>query len=181
MNKVTKSIPRVVVVNGDVCSGSSTLARTLSSNTGYELIDVGQDFRKELLRAPSQNVHELSLALNALVSQRIRTNERTIIEGRLVGIQSLGLPGVLRLLCVAPQEVVTQRFMTREGLSSVVQSQLALKARYVQDEHVLMGAWGVSRDDIFDPTLYDRVLDTSLAQPEEIVTSLTKEGLISNP
>ena len=172
---MTESKPRLVVVNGDVCSGSSTIARTLSNQLGYELFDVGQEFRKEIREAPERDVHELSVALNGLVVELITTGKDTIIEGRLVGLQARGFSDILKLLCVAPDDTVIKRYMARENLDSVEEAQYALQERFARDEHMLSGIWGVDRSDIFSPILYDKLLDTSLGKPEELIVPLKDE------
>lgn len=154
------------------------MARALSDRLGYELFDVGQEFRKGMREAPGRDVRELSVALNGLVVQRIATGERAVIEGRLVGLQARGLPGIFRLLCTAPDDIVVQRYMVREHLSDAKESQRVLQERFARDEHMLAGAWGVDRSDIFNPGLYDKLLDTSVGRPEELILRLVDEGFI---
>jgi len=154
------------------------MARALSTRSGYELFDVGQEFRKGVREIPSRDVNELSLALNGLVVQRIATSERMIIEGRLVGLQALGFSDVFKLLCTAPEDVVADRYMARERLGSLVESRDALLERLRRDERILSDTWGVCRRDIFNPELYDKLLDTSLGQPDELILSLVNEGFI---
>lgn len=168
--------PRVIVVNGDVCSGSSTFARTLSNRLGYELFDVGQEFRQGLREAPERDAHELSVTLNGLVEQRIASGKNITIEGRLVGLQARGFTDVLKLLCVAPDEVVAERYMSREGLPCIGETRRVLQDRFERDERMLSDAWGVGRADVLNPTLYDKVIETSVSHPEELVLTLMKDS-----
>jgi cytidylate kinase len=175
---MTEYNPRIIVVNGDVCSGSSSIARALSSRLRYELFDVGQEFRKEMRKNCGRNMNELSVALNGLVTQLIATGRHTIIEGRLVGLQARGLSDVFKLLCIAPENIVAQRYMARECISSIEESQRALQERLAHDERLLSKTWAIRRADAFNPNLYDKILDTSMAPPEELVLELVRDGFI---
>ncbi len=168
--------PRIIVVNGDVCSGSSTLAGQIADELDYELIDVGQMFRQEMLRSSHEDANEISIALNGLIMQHIAADREKVIEGRLVGVQAKNFSGVLKLLCLATSEVRVERYMNREGLSSLEDASLAMRNRHEIDRRLLHETWDLSLDQIFNPILYDEIIDTSHQSPCEIIRSLEVRG-----
>ncbi len=165
-------IPRIVVVNGDVCSGSSTIAREISTSLSYDYVDVGQLFRLELKRDPSLNLGRLSLQLNEKVRDRIATGSKCVIEGRLVGQQAQGFEDIGKVLCTAQESVILRRYMEREGIPYAELAMQSLTARYTHDDEILSKTWGITRADALNPGLYDVAIDTSHSSPAEIVRDL---------
>lgn len=168
--------PRIIVVNGDVCSGSSTLAGRIAHKLNYELIDVGQKFRHEMSRFPGKEANEVSVALNGLITHHIASDREKVIEGRLVGIQAQSFSDILKLLCSATSDVRAERYMKREGLTSLEDARLYMRNRYEIDQRLLHETWDLSIGQIFNPNLYDEIIDTSHQSPSEIIRSLEVKG-----
>jgi len=163
---------RLIVVNGDVCTGSSTLARTISVRLGISVVDAGTIYRNEVEKNPDLPSAELSARINFMIEEMMRSGQGSVIEGRLVGIQAQAYEDVLRILTIADLEVLVRRYSLREGIPNLSDAFEALSSRWEQDDRILRDAWDISRREAFDRDLYDLVIDTSYTTPEEICEDL---------
>lgn len=168
--------PISIAINGDVCSGSSTLANALAERTHFRTIDIGQIIRHASKTIGYENQWE-HLVRNwsgplwdiAIDCMRI---PGYIIEGRLVGLQAQSVPSALKILCVADETLRIQRLADRLHIS-VDQAAIEYEKRLEKDDNVLFAGWGQTRHTLFDPKLYDIIIDTSHHTPEDLATAIT--------
>lgn len=159
-----------IAINGDVCAGSSTVATHLAEAFSFTVHDIGRLIRRASSSLGYDNDWE---ALVSTWSTQIWNKgvayintPGTITEGRLVGLQGKDKANTLKILCVANEDVALSRFIIRRNISSD-QAPILLKQRRERDDQVLQAGWGVTRSILFDPSLYDIVVDTSVNPVEK--------------
>ena len=115
-----------ITVSGFPGSGTTSLARHLSSVHGFELISAGEVFRQMALErnmtvAEFGALAENEPSIDAQIDERQKkiANERDniIIEGRLSGWM---VPGAdLKIWLMAPLEVRVERILTRDNIADL--------------------------------------------------------------
>lgn len=168
--------PTTIVVNGDICTGSSSLAVELAKAMGMKVFDVGQLIRRatRMLNYGDQwegLVSDWAKGIWNKTVKRINT-PGTIVEGRLVGIQAKDNPSVLKILCTADESVVLARYANRRQAQESSDTQQAVAERRDRDTAILKLGWDKSRLDLLDPKHYDIIVDTSRRSPQVIVEDI---------
>lgn len=168
--------PTTIAINGDVCSGSSTLANALADRTHFQAVDLGRIIRhasealgyenqwERLVRTWSEPLWDIATA-----SLRIPGH---IVEGRLVGLQAQSIPSAVKILCISDEETRIARFADRHHIAGD-QAAVEYEKRLKKDDDVLFAGWGQTRSDLFDPKLYDIIVDTTRHAPEELAIVIT--------
>lgn len=172
------SHPTSIVINGDICTGSSTLAATLAKAMHMKVFDVGQLIRRatRMLRYGDQwegLVDDWATGIWNKTVKKINT-PGYIIEGRLVGLQAKDNTSVLKILCVANEGVILERYINRRGLPRDDDVAKAVSERRERDARILALGWGRSRVDLLSPELYDIVVDTSQTDTQDIVEEISE-------
>lgn len=173
-----------IVINGDVCTGSSTLARELASMASMTYWDVGLFIRRSTRLfgcKPDEWESLVSVMGDEIWKKTVRhiQKPRHVVEGRLVGLQARDMPKVLKILCKADEEVVLERFVRRalDRNEKLPNPELSLAARREKDERTLQSGWGQSRETLLRPELFDFVIDTSETMPHLISSMII--GMVS--
>lgn len=170
--------PTSIVVNGDICTGSSSLASALAKTMGMKVFDVGQLIRRatRMLNYGDQwegLVGDWATEIWNKTVKRINT-PGYVVEGRLVGLQAKDNAMVLKILCVANEDVVFDRYVNRRGLPMDHDVAHAVNERRDRDTRILELEWGKSRVDLLKPELYDIVVDTSRTETQDIVEEISE-------
>ena len=115
---------RNVTVSGEIAVGTTTLAlRLAQGKLGWEYINIGEWFRQYCrehnlpLEETGKQSDEVHRQMDEAVLDRLRREENLVVEGWLAGFMAQNVPGVLKVLLVAPEAVRVKRFMNREGVS----------------------------------------------------------------
>ena len=179
---------RNVTVSGEAATGTTTSAKELAGQLGWEYTNVGQLFRDYCaehnlpLEEAGQRSDELTREVDLGLRRRLETETGLVAEGWLTGFMAQGILGTLKVLLVAPDEVRLKRLMAREGLSrEAAEQQMERRAGGNKDKwrRVYEGEWeewvGKGKIDFFDPDLYDVVIDTSKNGKEAVVGRVKKE------
>lgn len=167
---------KTVVLAGDICTGSSSLANALADSTQLKKFDVGQLIRRTARVYPEMN-GDWQKVVSTYSGKTGRIWEKTvqhilmgdIVEGRLVGLQAEGIEGVLKILCVADEETLIRRYAQREKIDSLPEAEKALNERRTQDDKTLSLGWGLSRKEVFRQELFHYVVNTALGSPAALV------------
>lgn len=170
--------PTSIVVNGDFCTGSSTLAAALAKTMGMKVFDIGQLIRRatRMLNYGDQwegLVGDCASDIWNKTVKRINT-PGYVVEGRLVGLQAKDNLTVLKILCVANEGVVFDRYVNRRGMPIDHNVAKAVNERRDRDTRILELGWGKSRVDLLKPELYDIVVDTSRTETQNIVEEISE-------
>ena len=170
--------PTSIVVNGDICTGSSSLTAALAKTMCMKAFDVGQLIRRatRMLSYGDQwegLVGDWAQSIWNKTVKRINT-PGYVVEGRLVGLQAKDNATVLKILCVANEGVVFDRYVNRRGLPVDHDVAKAVNERRERDTRILALGWGKSRVDLLKPGLYDIVVDTSQTETQDIVEEISE-------
>ena len=173
-----------IVVNGDVCTGSSTLAREIALKESLTYWDVGLLIRRStrMFGCKPDEWESLVAVMGGKIWEKTVQHiqkPRHVVEGRLVGLQAMNMPRVLKILCIADEEVVLERFVRKalERNEQLPNPELSLAVRREKDERTLQSGWRQSRETLFKPELFDFVVDTSETMPHLISSMIF--GMIS--
>lgn len=107
-----KSDIRNITISGRIASGTTTLAQNLSKETGWELLEGGELFRKfheEFLHdttelAVSQRPDEIDLDYEEMIKGILKEKDHRIIQSHLSGFDAQGIPGIFKILVVCEDE-----------------------------------------------------------------------------
>jgi len=181
-----------ITISGPICSGKSSLFKTLCQKLGWLSYSASQFFRdfcqKNNLPLFAANLRPVSLTrkVDQEMRKKLLAGENLILEGWLAGFiarlpspggeatggQAQGIPGVLKVLLICEDGERAKRFAKREKIS------LQKAFREIRKrEGNLFGKWGkvYGRRDFFEPKFYDLVIDTTRLKPKEPVDLVLKE------
>ena len=168
---------RNVTVSGEIAVGTTTLARALAKKLGWRHVNKGEWFRRY---AREHNLPLEEAAWDEAVDrqvdekwrQRLEGEDRLVIEGWLAGFMAQNIPGVLKVLLVAPLGVRVKRFMKRERVDEREVRALMKKRT---EENIKKWRRVYGRIDFWKRDLYDVVIDTKRFNQEETVLRVMKE------
>ena len=168
--------PPSFAVSGDVCTGSTELAKALAGRFGYTYFGVGQLVRILSKKLGYRGQHERFVHDFRQIIQDDPTIRLGlvgyVVEGRQVAIQAgrVKIP-VLKILTTASPEIILERYARREQIPKP-EARSSLEKRLTEDDLLLEHCWQLTRDDIFNPERYDIIVDTSRSAPDEIVEEI---------
>lgn len=120
-----------ITVSGRIASGTTTLAKGLSEELGWELLEGGELFQKihdEILKASEVDVNKrpdsFDLEYEEKVKNMLRTKKNQIIQSHLAGFDAEGIEGVFKILVICEnshgedmQDIRIDRLVNRRGIS----------------------------------------------------------------
>jgi predicted cytidylate kinase len=170
-------MPRSVVINGDLGSGKSTVARLLADRLQVRHVSVGDLYRamaaERGLTALQLNLHaELDESIDHLVdelqSDLAASGERIVMDSRLAWHF---FTTALKVHLITEPTVAAQRVLSRpadtvEAYPSLVEARRRLAERSDSERMRFLTRYGVDKTRLEN---YDLVCDTTRAAPAEIV------------
>ena len=169
---------RNVTVSGEIAAGTTTLAlRLAQGKLGGEDVSVGGGFRQYCrennlpLEETGKQSDEVHRQMDEAVLDRLRREENLVVEGWLAGFMAQNVPGVLKVLLVAPEAVRVKRFMNREGVS---EAEAKRQMRKRTEENLKKWRRMYEKADFFRLDLYDVVIDTSVNDQEQTLARCGK-------
>ncbi len=167
---------RNITVSGEIATGTTTLALRLAQDKlGWEYINVGKWFRQYCrehnlpLEETGRQSDEVHRQMDEAVLDRLRREEKLVVEGWLAGFMARDIPGVLKVLLVAPMAVRVKRFMKREGVSEP-----QAQEQMVQRTKENLAKWGqmYGTTEFFKKDWYDLVVDTGVNDEEQTLAQV---------
>lgn len=162
---------RNITISGRVASGATTLSHHLTESIGWQLINGGEMYRlyaKEQripLEKTTLSSDDYHLKLDAFIKDKLRTQSHLIIESWLSGFDAQGIADVFKIFVICPEDAVrVDRLVNREGMT-VEQAKHHLKTR--EEENLKKWEKLYRTRDIWNPKLYDLVIDTYTNGPTE--------------
>ena len=167
----------LVTISGLPGSGTSTVARLVASALGVERVDGGTVFR-EMAAERGLDVNEFSSVaesdpeIDLELDQRLVAHARAgnlVLESRLAGWIATNeeLPAI-RVWLDADEEERARRVAAREGIDAAV-ALAADRAREASERRRYRAYYGIDFD---DRSIYDLVIDSTGATPEDIAKSI---------
>ncbi|MEK7186207.1 MAG: cytidylate kinase family protein [Patescibacteria group bacterium] len=137
---------RNITISGRIGSGATTLAKKLSEELGWEMLDGGAIFRQlqkeqgfEINKSDSRPDH-FDLEYEEMVKKNLKEKSHQIIQSHLAGYDSQGIEGVFKILVLCMDEdgedkteIRVDRIMNRDKVS-VDEAKKEIKER--EDEHL---------------------------------------------
>lgn len=172
---------RNITISGRAASGATTLSRSIAKTLGWQLINGGEMYRlyaKEHnipLEQTTQSADDYHLQLDDFIKEKLKTESHLIIESWLSGFDAQHIPGVYKFFVVCPKnEIRIDRLVNREGMT-IEQAKYHLRTR--EEENLKKWEKLYHTRDIWNPTLYDTVIDTYANGPTETLNiALTAIG-----
>lgn len=163
---------RAITISGKICTGKSSLFKTLVKKLGWESYSSSQFFRDwcQKHNLPIFAVHlrqeSLTRKIDEGVREKLLKEKNIIIEGWLSGFMGQGISGVLKILLICADEERIRRFSQRENINISRASQ-EIKKR----EESLLKKWKkvYGRSDFFDPKFYNLIIETTNLKPKEVL------------
>lgn len=167
---------RNITVSGEIAAGTTTLAlRLAQGKLGWEYINVGEWFRQYCrennlpLEETGRQSDEVHRQMDEVVLDRLRREEKLVVEGWLAGFMAQDIPGALKVLLVAPMAVRVQRFVMRE---KVIQAEAKRLMRQRTEENLKKWRRMYGQADFWRPDAYDLVIDTGVNDKEQTLAEV---------
>lgn len=172
----------IIAVGGPPGSGKTTAAERFAKAHGYHLVSAGLKFRAgakargmnlEAFGKAAEKDHEIDRALDREVLEEVLRFDAggrdVIVDGRIQAqlLTARRIP-CLKVLLEAPLSVRVQRIAAREGKPpSVIEREIL--EREASERSRYKAIYGI---DLEDGSVFDLVIDSSTADPDEIVESI---------
>ena len=142
---------QLITMSGLPCSGTTTLARLLSKELNWQIIEAGARYRQEAKTLGQYEENTWLLDANRLraIDQEmldyVRTHQRVVWESRLSGWFAQGFPSSIRIWCSAHLEIRAARYAERENMDLSSATKRILE-REDGEKHLFAHLYGVSCD-----------------------------------
>ncbi len=161
-----------IALSGAICTGKSSLARSLALTLSWKHYSTGQSFREyaashnlSLEKGEEQN-KILTLKIDNDMVNLVKKTNRIIVEGWLTGMLTRNFSDVYRVLLIADEATRIARFAKREHVSRATAERKILE----RESNVRAKVKNIyHRTDFFDPVHFNLVIDTSsMSQAEAL-------------
>lgn len=167
-----------ITISGRICTGKSSLFRALEANLKWPTFSTGAYFREYarthnlVLNDAQEQTKRLTTKVDSMVREKLRGEGNLLVDAWLGGMLAENIPGVLKILLVADDKVRWERFAKRENtdLETAKAEMTSRDNSWFEKVSVIH-----NRDDFFDRSKYDLVIDTSHLPLEKIVQTVTQK------
>ena len=190
MNSVNSGIKNITI-SGRIASGTTTLAQNLSKETGWELLEGGELFRKfheEILNDAtelevSNRPDEIDLDYEEMIKKILKEKEHRIIQSHLSGFDAQGIPGIFKILVICEDEegsdhrdIRIDRLVNRKKIS-VENAKKEITER--EDKNLIKWRRLYANNDqnwvYWNPDYYDLVINTYSNNAEDSLKLVLKK------
>jgi CMP/dCMP kinase len=171
-----KSDIKNITISGRIASGTTTLAQNLSNETGWELFEGGELFRKfheEFLHDTtelevSKRPDEIDLDYEEMIKKILNEKEHRIVQSHLAGFDAQGISGIFKILVICEDEegldhrdIRIDRLVNRKKIS-VEEAKKEISER--EDNNLVKWRRMYADNDqnwvYWDPKYYDLIINT---------------------
>lgn len=160
---------RNIVVSGDIGTGSTTLAKALAKELGFEYVSVGELFRKLVKENNLPLVTEVSAdwdyQMEKELKERLQREEGLVVEGHYQGWNARDIRDCLKILLKCSNEVALNRAQGRSSSHSETSEQI--EERKEKHRQVFRKRYG--NDDFSNEKFFDLVIDNTNRSVEDTV------------
>lgn len=162
---------RNITVSGRVASGATTLSKALAQKLGWKLINGGELYRDYArkngipLEKTDLSEDKYHLELDQFIKDKLKNETQLIIESWLSGFDAQGIGGVYKIFVVCSEDSVrVDRLVNREKMT-IEEAKNHLKTREEENLRKWEKLYGTR--DIWNPKLYDLIIDTYTNGPQQ--------------
>lgn len=161
-----------ITISGKICTGKSTLLRSLQKELNWPVFMTGQLFR-EYVKKNSLNLEhveeqseDLTKKIDYKVRDMLKLPGNLIVDGWMSGIMANHFPNILKVLLTCDDNIRYQRFAGREKIS-LKEAKIRVDERLNNWLDKLRKIY--KRDDFMDPKNYDLTIDTSVISSHAVL------------
>ncbi len=165
-------IIRNIIVVGDIGTGSTTLAKSISQKIGWKYLSSGDFFRKwhqdhgvpliDTLKIPPELDRQVDFGLQ----KKLQTESFLVVDSRLGGWLARDIKDSFKILCIADESERASRVARRESISEK-DAYLSMKTRAENLALKFLNLYNVV--DALDPKFFDLVVDTTHKSSAEVL------------
>ncbi len=161
-----------ITISGKICTGKSTLLRSLQKKLNWPVFMTGQLFRDYVkenglnLEHVEEQSEDLTKKIDYKVRNMLKLPGNLIVDGWMSGIMANHFPNILKILLICDDNIRYQRFAGREKISL---SEAKIRVDERQNNWLNKLKKIYKRDDFMDPKNYDLIIDTSNISSLEII------------
>lgn len=168
-----------ITISGRVASGATTLSRQLARELNWRLWNGGEIYRQYAqkngipLENTSQSQDEYHLELDKYIKEQLKNEKQLIVESWLSGFDAQGITGVFKILVTCSDDSLRiDRLVNREKIT-IEDAKRHLRTREAEN----LDKWEklYKTRDIWNPKLYDLIIDTYHHGPTETLNIALKE------
>lgn len=167
-----------LIISGKRCAGKSTLFWNIQKYLNWPVFSLSH-FLRDFIRTKGlspEEVEQLSEQVSREVDERIQSllvsPYPVIIENRMLGFVLPDSPTIFSVLLYANDTVRVKRSAQREGISEEKAHNRLFKREEKLNQR-MQNIYG--RDDFYEDTYYNFVIDTSDKTPEQVLDTLTEQ------
>lgn len=168
-----------IAISGEIGTGTTTLAKSLSEQLGWQYINTGDFFRDwhREHRVPLDETKQIPPELDRQIDMGFRKKMveevEIVFEARLAGWLGFDAKAnhTLRVLLKCDEEVALRRALARDGgkENEIMQK---LKKRSKDLKGKFRQLYGI--EDYLDPKYFNLIVDTTNLNPQEVLQTVLK-------
>lgn len=152
---------RNIVISGEIGSGSTTLAKNLARELGFEYVSVGEIFRKIVKENNLPLITTLppdwDFRTEKQLKERLEKEVGLVVEGHYQGWNTRNIPNTLRILVKCDPKIASRRVDKRT--EDITETAEEIEKRKLKHQKVFRERYG--NDDFLSPKFYHLVIDTT--------------------
>lgn len=160
-----------ITISGHVASGATTLSKSLAQILNWSLFNGGEIYRKYArekgipLERTDLSSDDYHLKLDDYIKDKLKKEKKLIIESWLSGFDAQGIKGVFKIFVECSDfSLRVDRLVNREKMT-IGEAKEHLTRREEENLKKWKKLYGTT--DIWNPKLYDLVIDTYKFGPNE--------------
>lgn len=163
-----------ITISGKVCTGKTTLLKSLQKKLDWPTFMTGQLFRDYVkdhglnLQEAEEQSEKLTKAVDYKVRDMLHTPGNLIVDGWLSGIMANKLNGVLKILLVCHDDIRYKRFAKREKIS-ILDAKKKVEERQKSWFLKIQKIHKVTYSKLNNQKNYTLVIDTSYITPQVVL------------
>ncbi|MDP2671512.1 MAG: AAA family ATPase [bacterium] len=165
-----------IVVAGDVGAGTTTLAKALAKELGWEFESAGSFFRDYAIKNSiplwdKESVpDEVDKKVDAEMTERLKTGEHLVLDTHYAGWFTRDEPSVFKILLLCDRQIATERMLKRKHTHEETPETIEKRRQGLYAKFKKL----YSDEPYEDPKFYDLVIDTGKNSPAETLAITLK-------
>lgn len=163
-----------ITISGKICSGKTTLLKSLEKKLGWKAFMTGQLFRdyvkknKLSLEGAEEQNAKLTKEVDYKVRDMLHKKGNLIVDGWMSGLMANNLPDVLRILLVCKDEIRYKRFAKREKID-IKEAQVRVEERQSNWFNKIRQIHKINPKEFTNVKNYNLIIDTSYITPQAVL------------